>query len=615
MLAHVNGKHQIKEDLSPQKPETLEAKNITQELTSSGRVKRRAASNANVKVEQAFKDIDASIEGDISIDDKDINTHGASDDLSDGEYDFSSEIDPENIRKLYCRLETSNKNRFSCRKCEFQSRLRKQIENHVINKHSNEAIEILQDDEYNYEFDDEVDEEELEVKDENDDNLYSKKTPRKKSVQSGSKSSNGNDSTFKAPPLLYDKEMIKDEIAFRKSNFCDNGSLFPKLQTMIDDWIKLDVSEEKKFLPRKETKSISFKIDSVCNKSSNGDIGQNGIQLECFDSHLSKDKSSITFYTGGSIWAGDWCPLNQNSEKKDVIALSVDMDFQTESKLSPESVKCADVILDEPKPSSLLQFWECDLPNNTVTTDPEIASKPKLKIGLAHDFGKIWCLKWCPSGCEGIDQCSTSQSNEKYLPRLGLLAAACSDGSIRIFSIPNLKYLSNENEECAIYKAKSSSVLTLIHSGIRLDLDDINTNSACLSLSWFRGRRHRVIAGAYADGNVAIWDIETKSTILRSQNNALNSMIIYPYMFYRAHLTGVKISLDFGSESLKGHEALDDDEVGPQNEDEFFPRYLATGSSDRVFSVWDLLDGVTSGSLGTIVPIRQFRRHLIRYLH
>ena len=54
MLAHVNGKHQIKEDLSPQKPETLEAKNITQELTPSGRVKRRAASNANVKVEQAF---------------------------------------------------------------------------------------------------------------------------------------------------------------------------------------------------------------------------------------------------------------------------------------------------------------------------------------------------------------------------------------------------------------------------------------------------------------------------------------------------------------------------------------------------------------------------------
>ena len=62
MLAHVNGKHQIKESLSPKKPETPEAKNVTQELTSSGRVKRRAASNANVKVEQAFKDIDASIE-------------------------------------------------------------------------------------------------------------------------------------------------------------------------------------------------------------------------------------------------------------------------------------------------------------------------------------------------------------------------------------------------------------------------------------------------------------------------------------------------------------------------------------------------------------------------
>ena len=86
-----------------------------------------------------------------------------------------------------------------------------------------------------------------------------------------------------------------------------------------------------------------------------------------------------------------------------------------------------------------------------------------------------------------------------------------------------------------------------------------------------------------------------------------------PNMFFRAHLTGVKISLDFGTESLKDESGVEDDIENYSEENCFFPRYLATGSSDRVFAVWDLSDGVTAGSMGSIVPIRQFRRHLIRY--
>ena len=85
-------------------------------------------------------------------------------------------------------------------------------------------------------------------------------------------------------------------------------------------------------------------------------------------------------------------------------------------------------------------------------------------------------------------------------------------------------------------------------------------------------------------------------------------------MFFRAHLTGVKISLDFGTESLNDASKSADKLKTNDNEDFLFPRYLATGSSDRVFAIWDLSDGVTAGSMGTIVPIRQFRRHLIRYL-
>lgn len=57
---------------------------------------------------------------------------------------------------------------------------------------------------------------------------------------------------------------------------------------------------------------------------------------------------------------------------------------------------------------------------------------PKLALGIAHDYGAVWCMEWCPSGCYeppdvGVPECR--------LRRLGLLGAACSDGTIRIFSI------------------------------------------------------------------------------------------------------------------------------------------------------------------------------------
>lgn len=48
---------------------------------------------------------------------------------------------------------------------------------------------------------------------------------------------------------------------------------------------------------------------------------------------------------------------------------------------------------------------------------------PYLMLGIAHNHGAVWALEWCESGCFNSSQ-------------LGLLAAACSDGLIVIYSIP-----------------------------------------------------------------------------------------------------------------------------------------------------------------------------------
>jgi len=610
MLAHVSGKHrggekvQVETELKEDDTETS-----VQQLTSCGRIKRKAASLATRKVVQAFKDIDASIDVENSTENKDMDGIGDGDNLDDEEYNVASELDSKDIRKMYYDSKLTGQkafgsSRFSCVRCKYKSHNRFRMEEHVIKKHSNETIEILSDEEEIYVSDDQLLEEEIDAEEEDEIYEYSKRTPSKKS-KSCWKPILGKDATSKAPPLYHDKEMIKDELKFRELNFCKDGTLFPDFHTSFNDWIHLEPTEYAKYLPNRNEPSIPFKVDKMENDIPNSHTIIEKRQLNSFDSCIDKDDMSFTIYTGGPIWAGDWCPLSEYSGiKYDVVALSVDMDFKTETKLSYDSTHNVSL---QTKRNSLLQLWSCELQRSKSSKD--LSPKPKMKVGIVHDFGKIWCLKWCPSGCENIDINYKAKTNSNYLPRLGLLAAACSDGSVRIFSIPTLCNLVSENDECSLYKVRSSSLLTLSHSGI--NLKDRTSNPACLSLSWFKGRGHRVIAGAYTDGNISIWDIETKSVLLKTQNDSQIGTILYPYMFFRAHLTGVKISLDFSTESLDNELKIEDEDENL--EDCFFPRYLATGSSDRVFAVWDLSDGATAGSMGSIVPIRQFRRHFIRY--
>lgn len=55
-------------------------------------------------------------------------------------------------------------------------------------------------------------------------------------------------------------------------------------------------------------------------------------------------------------------------------------------------------------------------------------SLPSLEFCLLHNHGMIWHMEWCPSGCY-------DEEDSNGLRRMGLLAVACSDGNIIIYSI------------------------------------------------------------------------------------------------------------------------------------------------------------------------------------
>ena len=156
---------------------------------------------------------------------------------------------------------------------------------------------------------------------------------------------------------------------------------------------------------------------------------------------------------------------------------------------------------DQTSNKSLIQLWE---------TSP--STNPKMRAGIAHDFGKVWCLKWLPSGGQ------MQASSDHHLSRLGLLAAACSDGTVRIFAVPDLP----SDGGPKVYRP--TRVLTLATSSVAAHRRGV----ICTDLAWYKGPGHKVVAAAFSSGHVGLWNLATKSPLLKKTPDE-----ILPYLYFR----------------------------------------------------------------------------------
>lgn len=72
---------------------------------------------------------------------------------------------------------------------------------------------------------------------------------------------------------------------------------------------------------------------------------------------------------------------------------------------------------------------------------------PVLAYAITHNNGTVWCLEWCPSGCYQHSDLCNYETEDSKLRRIGLLAAACSDGCVNIYSLPFADELKFEKTE------------------------------------------------------------------------------------------------------------------------------------------------------------------------
>ncbi|XP_077816056.1 general transcription factor 3C polypeptide 2 isoform X8 [Macaca mulatta] len=182
--------------------------------------------------------------------------------------------------------------------------------------------------------------------------------------------------------------------------------------------------------------------------------------------------------------------------------------------------------------------------------------------GIACDNGCIWDLKFCPSGAWELPG---TPRKAPLLPRLGLLALACSDGKVLLFSLPHPEALLAQQPPDAVKPAiyKVQCVATLQVGSMQAT--DPSECGQCLSLAWMPTRPHQHLAAGYYNGMVVFWNLPTNSPLQRIRLSD-GSLKLYPFQCFLAHDQAVR--------TLQWCKANS--------------HFLVSAGSDRKIKFWDL---------------------------
>ncbi|XP_015431644.1 PREDICTED: uncharacterized protein LOC107187950 [Dufourea novaeangliae] len=275
------------------------------------------------------------------------------------------------------------------------------------------------------------------------------------------------------------------------------------------------------------------------------------------------DQEIPTFFVGGPVWALAWLPIPSpmfSKEPTQYVAISTHPTMESEYTVGKAHVG-----------PNIIQIW------NVGTLDHTADNKrvPALSYALAHNTGTIWCLEWCPSGCyedESLNKHKQEKELQPKLKRMGMLAAACSDGNVYIYSLPfpeQLKFEETEENTWPIYRTDPIMILV-----VNIPMYDSNDqNWQCTKLSWSKEHGHNTIAAGFSNGYIALWDLTNRSPL--SMQKRQNTYFINAFQHFFAHGNAVSMVA-----------------LVPFNG----ARFLASGSLDRGYKFWNLEDTSTPQS-------------------
>lgn len=181
----------------------------------------------------------------------------------------------------------------------------------------------------------------------------------------------------------------------------------------------------------------------------------------------------------------------------------------------------------------MIQIWSMGTLQDSgwpASADGEepLTQRPVMAMGILHEGAAVWDLKWCPSRAstwdlpEGVlpqpvtmvvdgegEAAEGHTPQDGQLPRLGLLAAAFADGSVKIFSVPHPASLAQvfvRLTPVADYKLNASNVT---------------------SVNWSPHGQHQFLLTGYSDGMTPHTRTHTRSVIHQRRINSAGHIAVW----------------------------------------------------------------------------------------
>ncbi|NXK89185.1 TF3C2 factor, partial [Formicarius rufipectus] len=324
---------------------------------------------------------------------------------------------------------------------------------------------------------------------------------------------------------------------------------FPDWIPVAHGWTCLSDSEAAPYLPTEE-KSPHFSIQRE-GLEDDGSL----YRVNRFSSlQPHPERLDMSFFVGGPVWAMEWCPTPEGSAAPQYVAVSCHRSMEETHSMAG--------IHSGP---ALLQLW------GLGTLQPEQGSpdKAELAYAIAADHGCIWDMKFCPSGA--WEPPATARTNPQ-MSRLGLLAAAFSDGRVVVYALPHpgalrcAKTSQVKAQGCdpGLSLGPQVQYIATLHVG-SIQAGNASECGQCFSLAWMPSKPHHHLAAGFYDGTVAIWNLLTKS-LLQCVHQPDASLKLYPFQCFLAH--------DHMVRSIEWCKADSN--------------FLVTAGSDRKIKFWDL---------------------------
>ncbi|KAG4069006.1 hypothetical protein HA402_008317 [Bradysia odoriphaga] len=262
---------------------------------------------------------------------------------------------------------------------------------------------------------------------------------------------------------------------FRDTHFSSEGLLptatpntFSVLCSTLTDLYLPRVQQSNKFLVKDVRKYRKVYGSTEITQSDSWKL------LNRFEATIESD--CMVLFTGGPVLSMAWLPV-PDDHLSQILAVCC------------RSHANDDILMNNTKATKcLIQLWNFHKLKNGQLRQAQI---PHLLYSVAYDHGPIIQMEFCPSGGFTED-------------RLGLLAVSSYDGHVDILALPKNFTCDNSKIENLVFTIEPSLTLCCER--------DRPFGVLLTKLVWSQSKGHTKLAGGFANGLVAIWNLKNLET-------------------------------------------------------------------------------------------------------